>query len=65
MNEEAAEAPVPGDAAPEWICVDCTAECEDRSHAWIRARRIVREDGTVAWEFAAEVAAEVESAPSE
>lgn len=24
----------------EWICIDCTAECKDRAHAWVRARRI-------------------------
>lgn len=28
----------------EWICLDCTAECEDRAHAWVRARRVERED---------------------
>jgi hypothetical protein len=45
----AARARAPGAEVTQWICMDCTAECDDARHAWVEAARITRPDGSDAW----------------
>jgi len=34
-----------------WICIDCTAECTNREHAWAQCSPLQLPDGSEAWLF--------------